>query len=208
LFFIQGYFFVIAKDEQRLFQFYKTKMNEDTWIKLKAPSLPIYDCVIKNEQLVYLSSNIPGTDKKNLLVQYKIEDSASSIIELPEEFDCYFLTTNGEEIKLSGLNKGHNIAIYTVDGNNHIKYNYSYLKDRDYFPQGFYSNKNEEWIIAGKRGYGDVSNKLFKTTDKGKNWEIINFEKDDYIKPFSFLDANNKTKAWFYSGAGKFQVLK
>jgi hypothetical protein len=206
LFFVNNLFWAICSDGKTGSLIYISRDSGKSWTKSVAP-LSLYDAIVKEKKVFYLSSNIKDDYRKNLLVEYNMSDSTNKIIELPKEFDCYFLTNYNNEIKLSGLKDGH-LAVYSLDKDNQVKYEYSYLKESTYFPQGYYNNKGEEWIIAGKRGDADVSNKILKTRDNGKSWEVISFEKEKYIKPFYFLNDNDKVKAWFYAGSGKFQVME
>lgn len=206
IFLIDNRLFLIAKNAKGVFQLYVSKDSGKSWSVTESP-LPIYDAILNGQQLLYLSSNINNDYRKNLLVKYNTTDGTNKVIELPKEFDCYFLTNYNGEVKLTGLKDGH-VAVYSLQKDNQVKYEYSYLKDANFFPQGYYNNKDEEWIIVGKRGDADVSNKILKTNDNGKNWEIINFEKEKYIKPFYFYNDNGRVKTWFYAGSGKFQVLQ
>jgi|GEM_PF-2881924 len=206
-FFIDSCYIAITSDSLRSKSYINvSKSFGGYWTMIESP-LPIYDAIVKEQKLFFLSSNIRNDYKKNLLVEYNINDSNIKVIDLPKEFDCYSLTNYNNEVKLTGVKDEH-LAVYSLVSGNHLKYEYSYLKDASYFPQGYYNNKGVEWVIAGKRGVADVSNKILRTDDNGKNWKVINFEKEKYIEPFYFLNVSDKIKAWFYAGSGRFQVLQ
>lgn len=170
-------------------------------------SMIVFDAVMLGNNLFFLSSNNNNTYKKNTLVELDLKDSTNKVIEIPEEFDCYFLAGYHDTVKLIGIKDGH-IAMYTFQKDKQVKYDYSYMNDKNIFPQGYFKNANEDWIIVGKRGDANVTNKILKTSNNGKNWEVINFKKNEYIKPFYFYNRNGKLKAWFYAGSGEFQVLQ
>jgi hypothetical protein len=160
-----------------------------------------------NDKILYLTKNKQGAYFPDKLVVHDVKANTDSVIELPKELNCYFLTNCNGEIRLTGLRDGL-VAVYSLQKGNRVKYEYSCLKEPSYFPQGYYNNKNEEWIVVGKKGDADMSNEILKTTDNGRSWEVISFIKDKYIKPFYFLDDNGKVEALFFSGAGKFQVMQ
>lgn len=207
LFSIDSGYLAVTSDSSLIKTYIQVSRNFGRSWSISESNLLIFDAVMRGRKLFYLSSNQYKDYRKNLLVEYSLGDSTKKVIKLPNEFDCYFLTNYNNEIKLSGLKDGH-LAVYSLDKDNQVKYEYSYLKENTYFPQGYYNNKEEEWIIAGKRGDADVSNKILKTRDNGKSWEVVSFEKEKYIKPFYFLNANDKVKAWFYAGSGKFQIME
>lgn len=207
LFFIDSCYIAISSDSLKNKSYIHVSKNfGKLWSVVESP-LCIYDAIVKGQKLFFLSSNISNDCKKNLLIEYSINDSNRKVVDLPNGFDCYFLTNYNDEIKLTGL-KDEYLAVYSLINDSQIKYEYSYLKDASYFPQGYYNNKGVEWIIAGKRSDADVSNRILRTDDNGKSWKSINFKNEKYIEPFCFLNVNNKVKAWFYSGSGRFQVLQ
>jgi len=206
IFVIENGLLVIGKNQKGIFQLSASSTAGKTWELLSSP-LPIYDAIALNQKLFYLSSDSTSLSRKNLLVQYNLNDHTSKILHLPAEFDCYFLTNFNNQIKFIGITNGH-IAAYSLQKDDFIQHDYTCSNESDFFPQGYYTKGNREWIIVGKRQGSYVSNKILRTNDKGKNFETINFKKEDYIKPFYFLTENDQVTAWFYSGLGKFQILE
>ncbi len=206
LFFGNDFILAICSDNKMSSLIYTSKDNGESWVK-SVSKLPVYDAIMKGQKLLYLSSNISDKYRKNLLVEYNASDSTNNIVELPQRFDCYFLTNHNNESKFIGIKEGY-VTVYSLDNDKHIKFEYSYLKDTTYFPVGYYNNKGEEWIVAAKRNEHDVSYRILETKDRGKNWETIHFDKETSIEPFCFLNNNGKVKAWFYSGFGQFQMLQ
>lgn len=208
LFFINNLIVLIGKDENRVFQFYISNDEGQHWIKNITSYTPIYDVAVVDKKLLYLSSNIQDGYRKNLLVNYNVVDGTSKVMELPKEFDCYFLTNNDNQIKLCGKQDNH-IAVYNLK-NEKLQYEYSTPeKDSMIFPVGFYNAKNEDYIVVGRRRSNDVEHNILKTVNSGKDWETINFERDNLITPFCFINNDNeKVKAWFFAGSGKFQILQ
>lgn len=208
LFFINGHMILIAKDERRIFQFYVSDDEGQNWVKRISPYLPIYDILKTDDnKFCYLSSRGNSSYQKNLLVSFDVQDSSSKAMDLPKGFDCYFLTNNANQIKLCGK-KEDKITVYSFR-NNKLQYEYSTSdKDSMNFPFAFYNTKNEDYIVVGHRRSNDVEHKILKTADNGKTWRTIKFERDNLIEPFCFFNNNGKVKAWFFAGAGKFQVLQ
>lgn len=160
-----------------------------------------------NDKILYLSNSERSDYFPDLVILYDISKDACKVIELPKSFDCYFLSRNNEEVRLVGT-KDNCIAVYSLQKDNQIRFEYRIEEEGRIFPQGYYYRNGEEWLVIGKRSEHFMSNKILKSSDNGKNWETFHFEKDTYIEPFAFLSQNNRVKSLFYSGSGKFQVLK
>jgi hypothetical protein len=187
---------------------YFSENNGESWSKRNVLSYYPFDNPVDYKgKMLYLTNSKPGTYFPDKIVVYDVKSNSDSVIELPKELSCYFLTNNNGEIRLTGIRDGF-ISVYSLLENNNIKYEYSYLKEASYFPQSYYKSNNDEFIVVGKRDSSDVANRILKTTDNGKDWDVINFEEDKYIKPFYFLNDNGKTNAYFFAGSGKFQIMQ
>ena len=114
LFFVNEFIVLVGKDERNIFHLYVSDDKGLHWIKKTTPYLPIYDMIMHNTRLLYLSSNIRDENRKNLLVNYNIQDSSSKVMELPKVFDCYFFTNNDNQIKLCGK-QDNQIAVYSLE---------------------------------------------------------------------------------------------
>lgn len=206
LFFIDSFYIAITSDSLENKSYINVSKNFGKFWTVIEPPFPIYDVIMKDEKLIFLSSNAGKGDKKNILVEFNIQDSSVIYFDLPKGFGCSFLTLFDNKVKLIGIKEDH-LTIYSFISNR-FKFEYSYLQDVSFFPRGYYSNNGTEWIIAGKREGADVSYRLLKTGDNGRNWKIVNFKRERYIEPFYFLTVKDKMNAWFYTGSGRFQVLR
>lgn len=207
LFYVEDTLYAICSSKTGDSKLYISIDDGDSWILKFVLQYPPFNYPISHSSnLVYLSNSQKDNYFPDLIVQFNVQDSSSEIIKLPPKFDCYFLTNNDNQLKLCGKQDNH-IAVYTLK-NGKLLYEYSMAEnDSMNFPVGFYNYKNEEYIIEGSRHGGDVGYKLVKTIDNGKNWETISLIRDNLITPFCFMVENEKVKAWFYAGAGKFQIL-
>ncbi|MBP7556800.1 MAG: hypothetical protein KA821_11070 [Chitinophagaceae bacterium] len=206
LFFSDSSYIAITSDSLENKSYINVSKNfGKSWTVIESP-FPIYDVIMKDGKLIFLSSNAGKGDKKNILVEFGMQDSSVIYFDLPNGFDCNFLTNFDNKVKLIGIKEGH-LTIYSFIGNR-FKFEYSYPQDVSFFPGGYYSNNGTEWIVVGKREGTDVSYRLLKTGDNGRSWEIVNFKREKYIEPFYFLNVNGKMNAWFYTGSGRFQVFR
>jgi hypothetical protein len=179
--------------------------NCQTWQAVTNFNVIVYDCVLHNEDLIYITSNYFG-DTKKFIVVYNLKSLDTKAIALPNGFDFDFLTNHDNDLRIGGK-KDDSIVIYKI-GEMGLERECSYIeRNRKVFLQGFYNHNNSNWLILGMRTNFDVRNKILKTTDHGKNWEEVYFAIDNYIKPFYFINKKDKTKAWFYSGNARFQIL-
>ena len=105
-----------------------------------------------------------------------MQDSISNAIELPNRFDCYFLTKNENQVKLCGK-QNNQITVYSLV-NQKMQFEYSAPeKDSMSFPFAFYNTKNDDYIVIGRRNSIEVEHKIIKTSDNGNTWDIIKFKK-------------------------------
>ena len=202
-------FCAFGTDSNKRVTYFYTSDNEGrNWSNSYVLShTPFDNPIANNAKMIYLSNSKQDTYFPNLIVESSIHDNTSKIMELPKNFDCYFLTNHDNQIKLCGK-QDNRLAVYSLT-NDKLQYEYSTPeKDSMNFPVGFYNNKNEDYIIVGRRRSGDVEHKILKTTENGKNWETINFERDNLISPFCFINDKDRVKAWFFAGSGKFQILQ
>jgi hypothetical protein len=162
--------------------------------------------IIYQHKILYLSNSDRNTYFPNLLIEYNIENHSSTIIEMPEEFECYFLTNWANEVNLCGRSNGKIVTYSFI--NNKLEFNYI-VKETDSldFPEYFYNTKKRNIIIAGHRRSFNLEYRVLISSDQGKNWKTINLIKDNYIKPYYFFNDGNTNTAYFYSGHGMFQVL-
>lgn len=206
LFFIDSFYIAITSDSLENRSYINVSKNLGKfWSVIESP-FPIYDAIMEGQKIIFLSSNISKDYKKNMLVEFNIKDSSVKLVDLPNGFECSFLTNFNNNVKLIGI-KDEYLAVYSLISSR-VNFEYSYTRDVSYFPKGYYNNNGTEWIIVGKREDADVSYKLLKTNDNGQNWKVINFEREKYIEPFYFLNVNGKMQAWFYTGSGRFQVFR
>ena len=201
--------YAIGEDSsKRVTYFYHSENDGENWSNGYILNHAPFDnpCLYEG-RLLYLSNSKQGTYFPDKMIIFDVQDSSSKTMELPKGFDCYFLTNNANQIKLCGK-QDDKIAVYSLQ-NNKLQYEYSTPeKDSMNFPFAFYNTKNEDYIVVGRRRTGDVEHKILKTSDSGKSWQTINFEKDNLISPFCFINDKEKIKAWFFAGAGKFQILQ
>ena len=206
LFFENGRYIAIGLDSGSLKTYIKISGDSgQTWRTFKSVT-PILDVVLRGTDLIYLSSSKSNLNKKDLLVKHDLENNKDSSIILPSDFDCYFLNRYKERVKLVGLSHGY-ITIYSLAEDQSLTRGNSYLLGDSYFPQGYVNIEDRDIVIVGKRADMAVVNMILESNNKGISWEVIQFKKDTYIKPFCFITAEQHFKGWFYSGSGEFQVL-
>jgi hypothetical protein len=179
-----------------------------SWGDLNFIRYQVYGNVIAHDgKILYLSSNINGGEKANLVIEYDLHDSSCNVIQLPNKFDCYLLTNHQDKIRLTGVEEGH-ITVYSLHKDKYLKLEYFYEGSDKYFPKGYFNTESSEWVIVGDRNGSDVSNLILQTDNNGRSWKTISFPMKKHIRPFTFNYKNNKVKGWFYAGEGLFQVLE
>ncbi|MCC6290051.1 MAG: hypothetical protein IT249_19395 [Chitinophagaceae bacterium] len=205
IFFINGTFIVTSLEFGEMkTNLYTSNDGGNTWKNL-SPSFNIFDVVINNNNIFFLSSD-EAKGKKNILIQYELTNQKENIIRLPNNFNCSFLTGYDNHIVLTGLNNDEIIKYSFEEGE--IKFKYSIPKENTSFLQGFYSDAKQDWYVLAERKRSEVVNQLLTISNDGKIIEHINFQYDKYIKPYSFIYSGGKTIGMFYSGSGKFQLIE
>lgn len=178
-----------------------------TW-EVQDPVSLILDAVKNGNKLVFLSCDNPSDlPRMNQLVEYDPGDKSSKVTALPAYFDAYFINDFDGNITLAGKQDDH-LAVYGVDKELRVSLKYAYTAEAGYFPQGYFADGQQEWLIAGTKGTDDVSNMLLRTADNGKSWQKIPFEYPRHVKPFGFYSDSHDAGCWFFSGLGRLQKLE